>query len=50
MRLTALLTGSAMVLASLATPAIARKKDKDNAAAAKPAPFIKDPYPSTYRA
>ncbi len=50
MRLTALLTGSAMVLASLATPAIARKKDKDEAATAKPAPFNKDPYPSTYRA
>lgn len=48
MRVTALLAGSAMVLASLATPAIAKKKAKGADAAASA--INKDPYPSTYRA
>jgi imidazolonepropionase-like amidohydrolase len=51
MRLTALLAGSAMVLASMTAPALAKKKDKDAAKTeAKATAFNKDPYPSTYSA
>lgn len=49
MRLTKFLLGTAVALAAVSSPVVAKKKDKEVASAAPKSSFNKDPYPSTYR-
>ncbi len=50
MRLTKFLIGTAAVLATVTSPAAAKKKDKEEAKTEAKSSFNKDPYPSTYKA